>query len=169
MKNMKKLRRLLIAVVCMAMLCFVAAELYSPTRATATAPIPGFVPFQSDFSVAETGDRLEAALAERDLNVFARIDHAANADSVELELRDTELVIFGNPNVGTRLMQCNQSVAIDLPQKMLIWEDETGQTWLAYNSPIYLMERHALSDCEPVINRIGEVLEDIAQQTIQES
>ncbi len=165
---MKQLRRLLISVVCMAMLCLAAAEL-APTPAAATAPIPGLVPFQSDFSVAETGDRLEAALAERDLNVFARIDHAANADSVDLELRDTELVIFGNPNVGTQLMQCNQSAAIDLPQKMLIWEDETGQTWLAYNSPIYLLERHALSDCEPVINRIGEVLEGIAQETIQAS
>ncbi|MGD1927331.1 MAG: DUF302 domain-containing protein [Leptolyngbyaceae cyanobacterium] len=168
MENMKQLRRLLISVVCMAMLCLAAAEL-APTPAAATAPIPGLVPFQSDFSVAETGDRLEAALAERDLNVFARIDHAANADSVDLELRDTELVIFGNPNVGTQLMQCNQSAAIDLPQKMLIWEDETGQTWLAYNSPIYLLERHALSDCEPVINRIGEVLEGIAQETIQAS
>ena len=166
---MKQLRRLLIAVACIAMLCLAAAELYAPTPAAATAPIPGLVPFQSDFSVAETGDRLEAALAERDLNVFARIDHAANAASVELELRDTELVIFGNPNVGTQLMQCNQSAAIDLPQKMLIWEDETGQTWLAYNSPIYLLERHALSDCEPVINRIGEVLEGIAQETIQAS
>ena len=165
---MKQLRRLLISVVCMAMLCLAAAEL-APTPAAATAPIPGLVPFQSDFSVAETGDRLEAALAERDLNVFARIDHAANADSVDLELRDTELVIFGNPNVGTQLMQCNQSAAIDLPQKMLIWEDETGQTWLAYNSPIYLLERHALSDCEPVINRIGEVLEGIAQETVQAS
>ena len=168
MENMKQLRRLLISVVCMAMLCLAAAEL-APTPAAATAPIPGLVPFQSDFSVAETGDRLEAALAERDLNVFARIDHAANADSVDLELRDTELVIFGNPNVGTQLMQCNQSAAIDLPQKMLIWEDETGQTWLAYNSPIYLLERHALSDCEPVINRIGEVLEGIAQETVQAS
>ncbi|MEM1311196.1 MAG: DUF302 domain-containing protein, partial [Cyanobacteria bacterium P01_H01_bin.153] len=66
------------------------------------------------------------------------------------------------------LMQCNQSVAIDLPQKMLVWEDAAGQVWLGYNNPEYLLERHELEACEPVIERISQVLEDIATRAAGE-
>lgn len=76
------------------------------------------------------------------MTVFTRIDHSAGAKKVDKELRPTELVIFGNPKVGTPLMQCVQTVAIDLPQKMLIWQDEAGTTWLSYNNPSYLAKRH---------------------------
>ena len=127
----------------------------------------GLVQFTSEYSVAETGDRLETLLAERQLNVFARIDHAQNAASVGRDLRDTLLFIFGNPNVGTPLMQCSQSVAIDLPQKMLIWRDEADQVMLAYNDPQYLMERHNLAECEMIIDRVSQVLEDLATQATQ--
>ena len=77
---------------------------------------------KSQHSVKETADRLENVLTEKGMTVFARIDHAAGAKKVEKILRPTELVIFGNPKVGTPLMQCAQSVAIDLPQKALIWD-----------------------------------------------
>ena len=127
----------------------------------------GLVQLTSNFSVAETGDRLVTLLEERRLNLFARIDHAQNAASVGKDLRDTQLFIFGNPNVGTPLMQCNQSVGIDLPQKMLIWQDESNQVHLAYNDPHYLMDRHALNDCKPIIERISQVLDDLAQRATQ--
>lgn len=127
------------------------------------SPLPStMIQLPSQFSVSETGDRFEEALQQRQLNLFARIDHAQNAASVGKELRATQLLIFGNPNVGTPLMQCNQTVAIDLPQKALIWQDASDQVWFAYNDPEYLMERHSLTGCESVIERISGVLNELA-------
>ncbi|MGF1512569.1 MAG: DUF302 domain-containing protein [Elainellaceae cyanobacterium] len=126
----------------------------------------GLVYMPSAFSVAETGDRIEALLEERPLSLFSRIDHAENAASVDIELAPTQVLIFGNPNAGTPLMQCSRTVAIDLPQKMLVWEDE-GQTWLAYNNPSYLMERHNLAGCEENIVGIGQALHGLARAATQ--
>jgi uncharacterized protein (DUF302 family) len=104
----------------------------------------GLVRVESIHSVAETGDRLEDLLRNKGITVFTRIDHGAGATSVELDLRPTEVIIFGNPQVGTPLMQCNQAVGIDLPLKALIWQDGEGKVWLAYNDPEYLAIRHDL-------------------------
>lgn len=142
-------------------------RMISPTAAEMANAPNGIVQLNSEFTVAETGDRLTSLLAERELNLFARIDHAQNAASVGKDLRDTVLFIFGNPNVGTPLMQCNPTVAIDLPQKILIWEETSGQVNLAYNDPLYLLERHELSGCEPIIERIRQVLHDLATQATQ--
>ena len=122
----------------------------------------GIVAVQSAYSVEETADRLAALIEQRGLTLFARVDHEAGARSVNLDLRPTQLVIFGNPQVGTPLMQCSQSVAIDLPQKALIWEDQAGQVWLGYNNPSYLMDRHNLTGCEPVIGQIEGALRGLA-------
>jgi uncharacterized protein (DUF302 family) len=92
----------------------------------------GLVSIPSRHSAAETMQRLLAALKERDLTVFARIDHAANAAAVGMELRPTEVVLFGNPKGGTMLMQDQQRAGIDLPLKALIWEDAAGEVWLSY-------------------------------------
>jgi uncharacterized protein (DUF302 family) len=128
----------------------------------------GLVQVPSAFSVAVTGDRLETLLEARRLRLFARINHAQNAAQVGKDLPDTELLIFGNPVVGTPLMQCNRTVAIDLPQKALIWEDEAQQVWLAYNDPHYLLQRHGLSGCETNIERISQVLNDLAMAATQD-
>ena len=114
--------------------------------AQATAPT-GLIVKSSPYSVEETETRFKQILEDRGLNVFATVDHAQNASGVGLELRPTRVVIFGNPNVGTPLMQCQQTIAIDLPQKVLIWEDEQGQVQLAYNDPQYLGGRHRLDGC----------------------
>jgi uncharacterized protein (DUF302 family) len=106
-------------------------------------PDDGVLSVQGRFSARETSDRLLAALAERQLTVFARIDHAAGAASVGLPLRPTELVIFGNPK-GTALMQDRQSAGIDLPLKALVWEDADGNVWLGYNDPAWVAQRHGL-------------------------
>ena len=90
---------------------------------------------KSVHSVAQTADRLEKVLEAKGMTLFTRIDHAAGAAKVGEELRPTELLIFGNPKVGTPLMQCSQTVAIDLPQKALIWEDNEGSVWFSYNDP----------------------------------
>ncbi|MBE7383649.1 MAG: DUF302 domain-containing protein [Leptolyngbya sp. SIO1E4] len=128
----------------------------------------GLVQMPSQFTVAETGDRFEALLQDRMLTLFSRIDHAQNAASVDKELRDTQLLIFGNPNAGTPLMQCSQTVAIDLPQKALIWQDDSEQVWLAYNDPAYLMSRHRLTECEPVVERVSQILNELAVAATQD-
>ncbi|MGH1485582.1 MAG: DUF302 domain-containing protein [Cellvibrionaceae bacterium] len=122
----------------------------------------GMIILKSNHNVKITADKLEKVLNAKGMTVFKRIDHSAGAKKVDKELRPTELVIFGNPKVGTPLMQCAQSVAIDLPQKMLIWEDEKGKTWLAYNDPNYLVKRHNIKGCEVVIGKISGALKKFA-------
>ena len=121
----------------------------------------GLVVVRSDFSVAETVERVRSAVEARGLNVFSVIDHAANAAGVDLALPPTVLVLFGNPSVGTRLMRCARSVAIDLPQKMLVWEDDDG-VWIGYNAPAYLDGRHGLDGCREIVERVSGALRAIA-------
>ena len=104
----------------------------------------GLVTVESAFSVGETMDRLTAAVTKAGLLVFARIDHAGNAAQVGLELRPTELLIFGHPKGGTPLMQDKQTAGIDLPVKALAWEDEEGKVWLTYNEAQWIATRHQL-------------------------
>src|SRR5215470_20164862 len=107
-------------------------------------PDDGVITVQSRFSANETIERLLATIAEKNLTVFARVDHAAGAASVGLSLRTTELVIFGSPKGGTPLMQDQQLAGIDLPLKALIWEDAERRTWLSYNDPAWIAQRHSL-------------------------
>jgi uncharacterized protein (DUF302 family) len=122
----------------------------------------GLVSVRSVYDVRETADRLESILKEKGMKIVARINHAGAAASVGMKLRPTELVIFGNPKVGTPLMQCNQTVAIDLPQKMLIWEDESGLVWIGYNDPQFLSDRHNVQDCDEVLRKIKAALSNFA-------
>ena len=126
--------------------------------ATSTYATEGMVDVKSSFGVKETGDRLESVLKEKGMTMFNRIKHSEAAKKVGIELRETELIIFGNPKVGSPLMNCQQSVAIDLPQKALIWKDSEGNTWISYNNPRYLIKRHNISDCEEVILKIEKAL-----------
>jgi uncharacterized protein (DUF302 family) len=123
----------------------------------------GIISIKSSHDVKTTADRLESKLREKGMTVFMRINHAEGAQKVGKKLRPTELVIFGNPKVGTPLMQCGQSVAIDLPQKALIWQDETGQVWLSYNDPKYLASRHSITECSEVIKKIEKALGNFAR------
>ncbi len=104
----------------------------------------GLVTIESQFAVSETIDRLESALKARGITVFARIDHGAGAAAVGLPLRPTELLIFGNPRGGTPLMQANQTIGIDLPLKVLAWQDASGQSRLTYSDPVWFAQRHHL-------------------------
>ena len=123
----------------------------------------GLISIKSPHDVKNTADRLENALNAKGMTVFIRINHAEGAHKVGKTLRPTELVIFGNPIVGTPLMQCGQSVAIDLPQKALIWQDEAGQVWFTYNDPKYLANRHGLAGCDEVIQKIEKALGNFAK------
>ncbi len=104
----------------------------------------GLVSLKSAFPVTETLDRLTRQIESKGLTVFCRIDHAANAVSAGLALRPTQVILFGNAKGGTPLMQAAQTIGIDLPLKALAWEDAAGQTWLSYNDPAWLAERHGI-------------------------
>lgn len=140
------------------MRCLCVASLLFLFCAVPVLAASGLVTVKSAHDVKTTADRLEKVLQEKGMTVFIRIDHAAGAQKVEKQLRPTELIIFGNPKVGTPLMQCAQSTAIDLPQKALIWEDADGQAWLSYNDPSYLVERHGVIGCAPVVEKIANAL-----------
>ncbi|WP_404364172.1 DUF302 domain-containing protein [Marinobacter sp.] len=122
----------------------------------------GLVRVQSSHDVSDTAERLVDALEAAGMTVFDRINHAEGARNAGLDLRPTELVIFGNPMIGTQLMHCSQSIAVDLPQKMLIWEDADGSVWLGYNDPAWLAERHGATGCEEVLGKIAGALENFA-------
>ena len=121
----------------------------------------GVINVKSDFNLEETADRLVGLLNEKGMTIFERVRHSDGAANVGIEMRETELFIFGNPKVGSPLMQCQQSVAIDLPQKALIWEDSDAQVWISYNDPRYLEQRHEISGCEEVISKIAKALSGI--------
>lgn len=123
----------------------------------------GLVSVESRYDVPTTADRLVGALEAKGIKVFSRIDHAAGAKSVGMELAPTELVIFGTPKVGTPLMQCGRSIGIDLPLKALIWKDDDGKVWLVYNDPAYLGERHRLNGCEGPLTTLSNTLAGLAK------
>jgi uncharacterized protein (DUF302 family) len=104
----------------------------------------GLVTLASKFTVKQTLDRLEADLKTKGITVFARIDHAAGAASVDMPLRPTELLIFGSPKGGTPLMQANQAIGIDLPLKILGWQDAAEKVWVTYADPGWLARRYRL-------------------------
>jgi uncharacterized protein (DUF302 family) len=104
----------------------------------------GLTTIPSSHGPQETMDRLEAGAKAKGMTVFARVDHAAGAAEVGLSLRPTAVLIFGAAKAGTALMQANQTIGIDLPLKALVWQDAQGKTWLSYNEPKWLAQRHAL-------------------------
>ena len=144
------MRNLLIAVL---LVFFSVASVYAGN---------GLITIKSAHSVKKTVDRLESVLKEKGMTVFTRINHTDGAKKIGLKLRLTELLIFGNPKVGTPLMQCSQSAAIDLPQKALVSEDQDGQVWLTYNDPTYLANRHDINGCDEVIKKIEKALRNFS-------
>jgi uncharacterized protein (DUF302 family) len=106
----------------------------------------GLVGVASRYSVDETVERLETMFKERGLQIFALIDHSGEAQKVGMKMRPTKVLIFGSPKGGTPLMVAAPSLAIDLPLKALISEDEKGEVWVTYNSPEYLQQRHSVPD-----------------------
>ena len=107
-------------------------------------------------------DRLEAEIRTKGMEVFARIDHATGAADVGLNLRPPELIMFGNPRGGTPLMQSAQTIGIDLPLKALVWEDAAGKTWISYNEPKWIVQRHGIANAQPVVTKMADLLSAIS-------
>jgi uncharacterized protein (DUF302 family) len=131
----------------------------------AGAASDGLVAVKSPHSAAETMNRFEATAKQRGLMVFARVDHAAGAAKIGKTLRPTEVLIFGNPQGGTPLMECAQAIGIDLPLKALVWEDESKQVWLGYNDVAYLAKRHEAGAC-PAADGVGKALSGLAAAAV---
>ena len=106
----------------------------------------GIVDRVSPFAVNETVEKLTRLLQSKGVTLFAIVDHSGEAEKVGMHMLPTRLLIFGNPKAGTPLMLARPRVAIDLPLKILVWEDSDGRTWMSYNSPDYLKQRHGLPD-----------------------
>ena len=104
----------------------------------------GIITRASKHSVDETVEKVKWILQSKGITLFALIDHSGEAAKVGLKMRPTKVLIFGSPNAGTPLMLAAPSIAIDLPLKILIWEDAQGKIWISYNSPAYLQQRHGL-------------------------
>ena len=119
-------------------------------------------------SAAELISRLEAALAAKGVTVFARIDHGAGAAAVGLPLRPTIVLIFGNPAAGTPLMQAEQTIGLDLPLKILVWEDESGTGWLSYHEPVWLAACHGIDPAaQPSLAAMTKLLHALATEAAE--
>jgi uncharacterized protein (DUF302 family) len=125
--------------------------------------IEGLTSIASNLDPKETMDRLETEIRTKGMEVFARIDHAAGAMEVGLTLRPTELIIFGNARGGTPLMQSAQTIGIDLPLKALVWQDAAVKTWISYNEPKWIVQRHGVANAEQIVNNLAAVLSAIVR------
>lgn len=118
----------------------------------------GMVNVKSIHSVQVTANKLDNILQKKGMTVFKRVKHSQAAKSVGVVINPAELIIFGNPKVGSPLMKCAPTVAIDLPQKALIWQDNNQNVWISYNDPSYLKERHNIQGCDKVLNKVSGAL-----------
>lgn len=117
-----------------------------------------FKTIESKYTVSETLDRLTKILKSKGIKVMARVDHAAGAKSAGLDLPATQLLIFGNPKLGTPLMQANRMIGLDLPMKALAWQDEAGKVFLSYTTPSALQARHEIKERDKIFGVMTKAL-----------
>jgi len=117
----------------------------------------------SRHSVTVTIDKLTKIVTDKGFTLVARVDHGVAPDKSGLDLLPTELLIFGNPKVGTKLIQSQRSIGLDLPLKVLAWEEKDGSVWVAYTDPTYLLARHGVADAEPIRKKVAGALAGFTQ------
>lgn len=123
----------------------------------------GLITKKSNYSVKETIDKLEAVLKEKGVTVALRWSHSDKAKGVGIDVRPTELLIFGNPKLGSNMFTSKQTAGIDFPMKALAWEDEKGQVWYTYNDPAYLAKRHGITDRDEVLKKMSGALANFSK------
>ena len=128
------------------------------TGAAMAQDVDGLVKMKSKYSVSKTLDRLESILKKKGIGIATRWKHSAKAKAVNIPMRDTELLVFGNPKLGSHLMTAEQTVAIDLPMKAIAWKDADGQVWIGYNDPAYIAKRHHVTDRDEVVKKMSNAL-----------
>jgi len=144
---------------------FLAMTLLACSPAMAGDP-EGMVRKASPYSVTGTLDRLERVLEQKGITVALRWPHGARASAVDIELRDTEVMVFGNPAIGSHVMTSRQTAGIDLPMKALSWRDGNGQVWLGYNDPDWIAERHGIEDRADVLSRMSGALDKLTDAAV---
>lgn len=122
---------------------------------------------RSDFDVGETLDRLVELLSTKGIKPVARVDHSAAAETVDLKLRPTQVLIFGNPALGTPLMQSNQEAGLDLPMRVLAWEDESGATWLGYHAPGEWLESLGMQNVSEIAEKMTAALDGLTTGAVK--
>lgn len=143
---------------------FLFGVLISPL--VAGADVDGLIKKSSPYDVTETLDRLETALEGKGITVVLRWNHGQRAADADIELRDTQVLMFGNPKIGSHLMTSVQTAGIDLPMKALAWRDEDGEVWLAYNDPAYVAERHGINDRDDVLEKLSNALDGLTDAAV---
>jgi len=126
----------------------------------------GLITLESNYSVQETLDRLTKIMTSKGITIFARVDHAAGAKKVGKDMAPTQLLIFGNPKLGTPLMLPDRKIGLDLPLKALAWQDDKGKVWVSYNDPAYLKNRYGISDRDPVFMKITGALKKLIGKAV---
>jgi len=126
----------------------------------------GMISKKSPHSVKVTLDRLEKVLRKKGITIVTRWSHDAGAKKVGIALRPTELLIFGNPKLGSHFFTSKQTAGIDLPMKALAWKDEKGQVWLTYNDPAYVANRHGINDRDKIKNKMTGALNKLTNVAI---
>jgi uncharacterized protein (DUF302 family) len=121
----------------------------------------------SPHSVAKTLDRLTAVMQKKGITIFARVNHAGGAKKVGMEMKPTELLVFGNPKLGTPLMLAKREIGVDLPLKALAWQDDSGKVWLGYTSPAALKARHGVSGRDEVFKKMTGALDKLTNVAIK--
>jgi uncharacterized protein (DUF302 family) len=130
--------------------------------------VQGMVAVKSVHSAKVTMDKFEEAVKAASMNVFARVDHAAGAQRIGKTLRSTEVLVWGSPPGGTPMLECAQTVGIDLPQKALVWQDAKGDVYLGWNDPAYLVNvRHNTPGCEAVSANVGKAIAGFAKKATE--
>ncbi|MEJ2180809.1 MAG: DUF302 domain-containing protein [Gammaproteobacteria bacterium] len=119
----------------------------------------GMITKKSNYSAKETIDRLEDVLKKKGITIALRWSHSDKANNVDIPLRPTVLLIFGNPKLGSNFFTSKQTSGIDLPMKALAWEDEKGQVWLTYNDPSYIAKRHGITNRDEVVKKMTGALD----------
>jgi len=138
------LARSSVSVVTIALVFATSNSRQSQQICMAPAAADGIISKPSNHSVDQTVDKLKSILEARGVTLFALVDHSGEAAKAGLNMRPTKLLVFGNPRAGTPVMLAAPSIAIDLPLKILVWEDDRGRVWLSYNDPAYLQRRHGV-------------------------
>jgi len=122
---------------------------------------------QSPYTVAKTLDRLTAVMQKKGITIFARVNHTAGAQNVGLQLKPTELLIFGNPKLGTPLMQAKREIGVDLPLKALAWQGDAGKVWLGYTAPDALKARHGVDGRDGVFKKMTGALDKLTSAAVK--
>lgn len=123
----------------------------------------GLVKIESQHSVKETANRLASAIEQRGIKIAARVDHAAGAKAAGLELAPSELLVFGNPKLGTPLMQTNPEAGVDLPMKIITWQDGAGKVWIGFTDPADIKSRHGIKGHDEIFATMRKALDGLAR------